>query len=65
MIIHDESDPIEVAVKTKLKEGQVFRTLSELCQLCEIPSFYSLYCFIINCLHSAFYKNETKRTVPN
>lgn len=37
LMIYDESDPIEIAVKEKLKEGQVFKTFSELCRQCEIP----------------------------
>lgn len=34
--IHNLDDPIEVAVKTNLKEGQIFDNFNELCRLCEI-----------------------------
>ena len=35
-IIFDADDRIEVAVKTNLKEGQIFDNFNELCRLCEI-----------------------------
>ena len=38
MRIYNPDDPIEVAVKTNLEEGQVFGNFNELCRLCEITS---------------------------
>ena len=37
-VIYNPDDPIEVAVKTNLEEGQIFGNFNELCRLCGISS---------------------------